>query len=243
MEPLSAVQGKLVTATRQVEEEVAQKFGALKAEKDALIENLDLLSRSGALSREETRRAEAQKARQQEERRRIDAQADEQEEIWKIAVSVAQAASRLPNGSQIIDRIQNATTKEEALRIATESGLFAEPAEVGVPEPEKHLTINQIEQFRRSYGWTPPFGFTENQLLQYMADNPDATPEELEAGAKQILGDEPETPQITETPDTVISFINENITDSQLKVLKRKADEAGISSVLKTKKVDVKNYL
>jgi len=52
---------------------------------------------------------------------------------------------------------------------------------------EKILSINQIDQFRRSYGWTPPYGFTESQLLQFMKDNPNATPEELETGAKQAL--------------------------------------------------------
>jgi hypothetical protein len=53
---------------------------------------------------------------------------------------------------------------------------------------DKPMSTNQIEQFRRSYGWTPPFGFTQEQLLQYMKDNPNATPEELEAGAKQMSG-------------------------------------------------------
>jgi len=53
---------------------------------------------------------------------------------------------------------------------------------------EKPMSIGQIEQFRRSYGWTPPFGFTLPQLNQYIADNPNATKEELQAGANSIGG-------------------------------------------------------
>ena len=50
---------------------------------------------------------------------------------------------------------------------------------------EEPLTINQIDQFRRAYGWTPPLGYSMPQLLQYMADNPSATPEQLTAKAKE----------------------------------------------------------
>jgi len=57
----------------------------------------------------------------------------------------------------------------------------------GRTSTEKPMSTNQIEQFRRSYGWTPPFGFSQSQLLKYMEDNPNATPEELAAGASQAI--------------------------------------------------------
>jgi len=109
---------------------------------------------------------------------------------------------------------------------------------------DKPMSTNQIEQFRRSYGWTPPFGYSQSQLLQYMDDNPNATPEELELGAKQTTTDTPtETTEPTQTVEELISSIMSSITDEQLKLLKTKADTAGISSMWKSKTTDVENYL
>jgi len=113
---------------------------------------------------------------------------------------------------------------------------------------DKPMSTNQIEQFRRSYGWTPPFGYSQSQLLQYMDDNPSATPEQLEEGAKQEGGDTPtDTPteqtQPTQTIEELIPDIMGSITDDQLKQLKVKADTAGISSMWKSKTTDVENYL
>ncbi|NCO04935.1 MAG: hypothetical protein GW939_02195 [Candidatus Magasanikbacteria bacterium] len=50
------------------------------------------------------------------------------------------------------------------------------------------MSTNQIEQFRRSYGWTPPFGYTQNQLVQFMKDNPGLNPEQYEQAVKQVSG-------------------------------------------------------
>ena len=47
------------------------------------------------------------------------------------------------------------------------------------------MTVEKIAQFEKTYGWTPPVGFTQAQLIQFMNDNPNASPEELEAGAKE----------------------------------------------------------
>lgn len=52
-------------------------------------------------------------------------------------------------------------------------------------QQNKVMTAKDIAQFERTYGWTPPLGYTQAQLTQFIKDNPDATPEELEAGAKQ----------------------------------------------------------
>ena len=110
------------------------------------------------------------------------------------------------------------------------------------------MSINKIEQFRRSYGWAPPFGYTRNQLLQYIKDNPTFTPEQLEEGAKQqAIENEKETETGTEEPtqtvEELIPNIMSSITDAQLKLLKTKADTAGISSMWKSKTTDVENYL
>jgi hypothetical protein len=147
----NAVQGKIVTAQRQIDEAVQQKFGAIKAEKEALLENLNLLIDSGTLSRAEKKQAEAQKAKQEAEKAEVEAQEAEQKEIWNIAVNVAQAAADLPNGSQIISQIQNARTKEEALQLAIENGLLASPT----PE-DRILSVAEA----KSLG--VPFGTTES---------------------------------------------------------------------------------
>jgi hypothetical protein len=121
---LSAVQGRIVTATRQVEEAVQQKFGTLKAEKDALIENLDLLLASGTLDREETKRAEEQKQKQEAEQKQIDERAADQLDIWNIGISSAPILANVPNGGEILKQIQNAGSKEEAFNIAFTNGVF-----------------------------------------------------------------------------------------------------------------------
>jgi hypothetical protein len=49
----------------------------------------------------------------------------------------------------------------------------------------KIMTTAEIAQFEKTYGWTPPYGYTERQLIQFMKDNPDTAPEELEEGARR----------------------------------------------------------
>lgn len=110
-------------------------------------------------------------------------------------------------------------------------------------DKDKKLSINQIEQFRRSFGWTPPFGYTMGQLDKYISDNPGATPEELELGARQVADITTAKTEEKMTPDTVINKITSGMTDEQLKKLKEKSDEAGISSFFKSKETDVENYL
>lgn len=117
--------------------------------------------------------------------------------------------------------------------------------EISTPTTDKPLTINEIEQFRRSYGWTPPFDYTKSQLLQYIKDNPDATPEELEAGAKKALNEagvaSAQTFKIT--PESVIDYISNNMTSEQKNILKKRANKVGVSSIFRFAGTDIKNYL
>ena len=110
------------------------------------------------------------------------------------------------------------------------------------------LSLNQIEQFRRSYGWTPPYGFTESQLLQFMNDNPNATPEELEAGAKQALGSVGGgiNQQTTEPQTTYVEAVGEimnSLADNEMDILFKKAKEKGMTSFWKSKWNDVKSFI
>ncbi|MBC8435306.1 hypothetical protein H8D91_02275 [archaeon] len=76
-----------------------------------------------------------------------------------------------------------------------------------------------------------------------MNDNPNATPEELEAGARQAGGGtaEPITPQ-TNFPDTVGHVMN-TITDEEMDNLFRKAKTAGVTKLLRGKRNDVQAYI
>jgi hypothetical protein len=102
---------------------------------------------------------------------------------------------------------------------------------------DKPMSTNQIEQFRRSYGWTPPFGFTQEQLLQYMKDNPNATPEELEAGAKQMSGGGAVT-QAEQFLDE--DYFRNNFTTEELKNM---SDKLGTSKWYTGKTRDINRFI
>lgn len=121
---IDATSNRLVSAQRKVERAVQAKFGPLLAEKNAIIQNLDLVLKSPKYSREEKDRAEAQRVRQENETRLLEQQKEDQTKIWTAAVEAAK------NGANtvILEKIQNAQTPEEALKISV-SGGFAVPKE------------------------------------------------------------------------------------------------------------------
>jgi hypothetical protein len=111
---------------------------------------------------------------------------------------------------------------------------------IDTPEVEP-MSINKIDQFRRSYGWTPPFGFTEDQLLQYMEDNPNASPEDLEAGANQIITETTPVETETETPRETMTLWNSNVVKEKFTTteLKNIADSLGMSKWYTPKGMDI----
>ena len=162
-----------------------------------------------------------------------------EKQIQSIMLGVAGTA---PN--DVLAQISQAGSVLEATQIANPYlGGTTGTGGGGTIPTEEPLSINQVEQFRRSYGWTPPLGFTNDQLIQYMNDNPGATPEELEAGARQSSGGEIEqiTPQ-TNFPDTVGHIMN-TITDDERNALFAKAKAAGVTKALRLKRGDVKAYV
>jgi hypothetical protein len=62
---------------------------------------------------------------------------------------------------------------------------FGNEARISSIYSKKIMTTAEIAQFEKTYGWTPPYGFTERQLIEYMKASPGATSEELEEGAKR----------------------------------------------------------
>ena len=169
---------------------------------------------------------------------------DERKDILTMGNMYMQNGGKDQN---VLNSILNSNSKEDALRALDASGFgvkLEKPKEIDRGLfTDKQLSINQIETFKDLYGWTPPFGFTGTQLQQYIEDNPGATPQELEEGARQATSEQTIIHDISLTADKALPSIMGSITDAQLKALKKKADEAGISSLFKSKRIDVLNYL
>ncbi|HEC65750.1 MAG TPA: hypothetical protein ENI23_10670 [bacterium] len=135
---LNAVQGKLVTAQRLIEEAVQKKFGSLKAEKDAIIENLNVLMSSGTLTREENKRAEAQKLKQEAEKKEIEDKEAEKLEQWELVKSAIKTAGEqgVQLDAETLDGALGADTKEGTLSILSAAGAFVEEADARKEELE-----------------------------------------------------------------------------------------------------------
>lgn len=111
---LEATRGNLATAQEAVDRAVAQKYGPIKEQIDIKIANLDLILKSPAYTQAEKRQAQEQKNKQEEIQRKTAEQETTQKRIWDISVNAAAGGA----GAEILRRIQNAQTEEEALRIA-----------------------------------------------------------------------------------------------------------------------------
>lgn len=115
---LDATNQEIASAKSKIEEAVELKFGALRAEKESIIENLNLIINSPEYTIADKKRAQKQLALQEQKEKLLKEQENNQKEIWGIATDAAK------NGADAltIRKIQEATTKEEALKIASESG-------------------------------------------------------------------------------------------------------------------------
>ena len=100
------------------------------------------------------------------------------------------------------------------------------------------MTMWEISKFRRNYGWTPPYGFTKSQLFQFMKDNPTATLEELERGAKKVWA-QLQGGQVKE------QFLNEDYfrTNYTKDELKKMSDKAGTSKWYTPATMDINRFL
>lgn len=123
---LNAIQGRITTARSQIEDAVEAKFGVRIAEREAKINNLDILIKSGVLDKEEEKRAAAQLAIQEAAQEK-----DEEAKQTKLDISeavfdedVLAILSELPGGSQVIQEALAAGSVEEANQILFEAGAF-----------------------------------------------------------------------------------------------------------------------
>lgn len=240
----NVAKGNLQVAQDAVDKAVAAKFDPIKEDIEIKTKNLELLMASPLLTAEENAQAKAELENQKAEEKKV---AKQEENYTAIANLYVQVAAMSGVDPATVKKIKDIMAKDELTvddvaevnRLATEAGLFEEeitPIDV-TATPDKPLTINQVEQFRRSYGWTPPLGYTQNQLIQYMNDNPDATPEELEAGINQL---EEEGTETTPTGDVFTEeYFRANYSTKQLKAI---ADKAGASRWYTGKETDITRF-
>ena len=240
---LAAAQGDLANAQNLADRALDAKYAPIEAQLEASNKNLILIKNDPETTRQEEKKANERLAINAQIKAQVDEAKRNMQEIQKIGIEAASKGA----DALTLQKIQNSSNPIDAARLAAP---FTNPpkataAKTAATVSDKPMSTNQIEQFRRSYGWTPPFGYTETQLLQYVKDNPNASPEELEAGAKQVQGqtDASATPATKTTPEAVITFIDGNLTSAQKTSLKKKADTAGISSMWKPASTDIKNYL
>jgi len=106
--------GDLVDARNKVDRAVSEKYGALKEEKDLLLENLAIIRDSEAYSEEEKDRAEERAAKVAADKKEIEEQEAEEKAIRNIALTALQNTQ----DKAIADIINNADTIEEATAVA-----------------------------------------------------------------------------------------------------------------------------
>jgi len=234
---LLGLQGKLDSAQAAADRAVDLEYQDREADYNAKLNQLNILLPQ--LNKEETRYAEAVKmALQQQANALAEQKAEKKAELSRDMSMLSKGYTyvRTP-----LERDNLRDKGYEILEIGGRTYAKAgEPIKVsgGVSgKIEEPLSINQIDQFRRAYGWTPPYGFTESQLLKYMEDNPNATPEELEAGAKQAIG---ETSAISTTQYLSKEYLRENFSEDELKTM---SDNFGTSKWYTGKTSDINRFL
>ena len=124
---LEASRGNISLSLDLIDRAVEARFGPIREQIEATRANLSLIESSPLYSAQEKSRAQAQALAQNEKERQLDIAQAEQETIWKIA---AEAASKGAD-ALTLQKIQNATSREQALNIAVQAGLFRQEAPSG----------------------------------------------------------------------------------------------------------------
>jgi len=130
---LAASQNKLALADRRVKLAVEAKFGPQEEDIKAKIANLDLLLKDPKLDLATKNRANAQALILKQKEAEIAKAKEATTAIWAVSTTAAQNISNFKptnqytTSAQALSAIQNAKTKEEALSIATATGLTKTP--------------------------------------------------------------------------------------------------------------------
>jgi len=132
---LDATNGLLTSAQDKADRAVAAKYDPITEKINALTANLNLILKDPATTLAEKNRAQAQLDIQTKAKEANDLAKTNATEVWNVATSAASYIANFtptpdyPTASVALDKISKAKTKEEALRIATETGLTIKPTE------------------------------------------------------------------------------------------------------------------
>ena len=203
---LAATQGNLTYAQSLADKAVAAKYDPITEKINALTANLNLILKDPATTLAEKNRAQAQLDIQTKAKEANDLAKTNATEVWNVATSAASYIANFtptpdyPTASVALDKISKAKTKEEALRIATETGLVktttggADVAEFKAFFPNVDISTPQgQQQFLNWKARMAAAGRTTDPLktvdyanaTQFLADNPNVPYDELFNGIIQ----------------------------------------------------------
>ena len=230
-----AAQNKLSSAQSAADRAVDLKYNDLKTQLSALSTQLDIVDVDW--TREEQIRVDALNRYYSN----LDSLIEEQKNMEKTQYNaILDLISKYPDaGIDFSDTLAEAQAKLPSSRIYQDKVRLPVSggggSRVSVEEP---LSINQIEQFRRSYGWTPPAGFTMEQLTQFMNDNPNLTPEQLEKAARQVASGVSAEDIVSSTENRFLTeeYFRQNLSEKQLKTI---SDNLGTSKWYTPKSMDI----
>lgn len=120
---LSATEGKLVTARRQVEEAVEQKFAPILEELRVKEFNLDLILKSPQFSLEQKNRAQAQKDAIANQKAEVEEARAEEKALGELLIDAASQQI----SSIVLDEAQRSGNVLDATRILAEAGYNVSP--------------------------------------------------------------------------------------------------------------------
>jgi|SRR3989344_2521506 len=116
---IDATQGLLTAAQRKVDRAVAEKYNPILEEIAVKTANAKIIKDSPEASAADRKRAAQVIEAQAAEKSRVEAIKAEQKEVWNIATDVAKnMAKQGKTDTVLLDRIQKAGSKEEALSLA-----------------------------------------------------------------------------------------------------------------------------
>ena len=201
---LEASKGNIGLAQQQVDRAVAQKFNPIREEINANINNLNLIIQSPEYSLAQKNRANEQLALQEERKTQLANEEANETEIKNLAITAAQSGADV----QTLQAIQNAQTPEEALRIATEAGLFKEPEpeEIAKPADQLQFIVGTKTQpsgiFNKTTGvFTPTGGGGTTNLI-----SPSGT---MATGTNQGISEDGTPVEIEEEVSSYAKLVNE----------------------------------
>lgn len=218
---LAASQGQLANAQAMADRAVEAKFGPIEAERDALIQNLELIKLDPQTTLQEKNRADKQIAAQ-EKLKEADAQRKaDYANIQKVAIeAAANSANFTPTSkyktvTQALDAIRKEADPVKAVQIAVEAGLV----EAGsIPASAEEY------EYAKSQGYTGSFlDYQKLKATQFGTEGPDGPIDLSTADKTALLGAGFTSSEVSQIQNDVNQFgldaVLEGLNDNQKKAI------------------------